>query len=171
MSRAFIALGSNLDAPAEQLQRAVSAIAMMTQTSIRALSSVYRSKAVGPGDQADYFNAVIEVKTDLSPQALLEKLQAQEDAQGRVRTVRWGARTLDLDILLYDDHQIATETLTVPHPEMTRRSFVLYPLVEITGEKMVLPCGENIDKLLARCPRGELELTTESLTIHERIGS
>ena len=164
VSRAYIALGSNLDNPANQLQQAVAAIDAMAHTSITAVSEVYRSAAVGPGEQADYLNAVLEIETTLSPEALLLNLQAQENRQGRTRTVRWGARTLDLDILLYGDRQMDTEALKIPHPAMKDRHFVLYPLAELTGSQAVLPCGTDIATVVSRCPRGDLTLTEVSLT-------
>ena len=128
------------------------------------VSSVYRSAAVGPGGQADYLNAVLQLDTRLRPAELLAGLQAIEQAQGRVRTIRWGARTLDLDILLYGDRQIATDSLTIPHPELHRRNFVLYPLAEITGPHLVLPDGTELATLIALCPQGDLARTRLRLT-------
>jgi len=163
MSLAYIALGSNLDNPAGQLQLAISAIDDLELSSITAISPVYRSRAVGPGDQPDYLNAVLCLDTDLAPEALLDRLQALEKRQGRVRTERWGARTLDLDILLYDAITLSTQRLEIPHPAMKTRHFVLYPLADIAGLKMVLPCGAVLGTLLAQCPRDDLVLTAVTL--------
>lgn len=163
MSTAYIALGSNLDNPSQQLQQAVTAMDAWPESTIEAISPVYRSKAVGPGVQADYLNAVLSLSTDLNPAELLERLQAQENVQGRVRTVRWGARTLDLDIVLWGAQRISTDTLTIPHPAMAERNFVLYPLADITEPQTVLPCGDSLATLLARCPRGDLIQTEISL--------
>jgi 2-amino-4-hydroxy-6-hydroxymethyldihydropteridine diphosphokinase len=102
------------------------------------------------------------VDTSLTPLALLEALQAIETAQGRERTVRWGARTLDLDILLYDDLQLTSSTLTIPHPRMCDRVFVLRPLLDICDSKMVLPGGKEVGTLLAAC-EGTAEPTGLSL--------
>ena len=156
MSQAYIALGSNLNNPASQLQQAVTAIEALPDSTILAISSVYRSEAVGPGDQADYLNAVLALRTRLSPADLLCQLQALEDRQGRVRTIRWGERTLDLDILLYDKNRVKTDTLEIPHAEMQHRNFVLYPLAEISGTELMLPCGTDLGTLLRHCPRGDL---------------
>ncbi|MEH6581093.1 MAG: 2-amino-4-hydroxy-6-hydroxymethyldihydropteridine diphosphokinase [Halioglobus sp.] len=163
MSTAYIALGSNLDNPTHQLQQAVSAMNDWPDSTIEAISPVYRSKAVGPGVQGDYLNAVLSLSTTLNPAELLKRLQTQENLQGRVRTVRWGARTLDLDIVLWGAQRISTDTLTIPHPAMAERNFVLYPLANIAAPLTVLPCGNNLATLLARCPRGDLIQTEISL--------
>jgi 2-amino-4-hydroxy-6-hydroxymethyldihydropteridine diphosphokinase len=163
MTTAYIALGSNMNHPTRQLQRAISAMADLPDSQVEAISPVYRSSAVGPGKQDDYLNAVCSLTTGLSPTALLDQLQGLENLQGRIRTVRWGARTLDLDILLYGDRCVGTARLTIPHPEMQKRHFVLYPLADIAGTKMVLPCGTDIGTLLTRCPREDLTLTEVAL--------
>ena len=165
MTTAYIALGSNMKHPAAQLQQAVSAMGNLPESQIDAISPVYSSTAVGPGNQADYLNAVCSLATGLSPTELLDQLQRVENLQGRVRTVRWGARTLDLDILLYGDLCVATTRLTIPHPEMENRHFVLYPLADVAGVKMVLPRSTDIGTLLARCPRKDLTLTEVKLHI------
>lgn len=157
MSTAFVALGSNLSDPPRQLRDAVRAIRRLPRSRLRAVSSVYRSRAVGPGPQPDYLNAVARLETSLAPQALLEALQAIEQAQGRERRQRWGPRTLDLDLLLYDDQCIASTTLTIPHPRMEQRNFVLYPLRDAAGGNWELPDGRVLDTLLADCPRGALD--------------
>jgi 2-amino-4-hydroxy-6-hydroxymethyldihydropteridine diphosphokinase len=156
----YIALGSNLEDPAGQLRRALNALATLPCSSLSQVSGLYRSAAVGPGDQPDYLNAVAQLATELSPESLLDHLQAQELVQGRTRELRWGARTLDLDILLYGELELQTERLTVPHPELARRNFVLYPLAEICGPNFVLPDGTELGTLLGDCPRGDLRLTT-----------
>lgn len=168
MSRAYIALGSNLNNPAAQLRQAVTAIDTWNETTVDGASHMYRSKAVGPGEQPDYLNAVISITTALTPNALLEKLQSQEDNQGRVRQERWGARTLDLDILLYDRQKIDSKTLQLPHPRMKERNFVLYPLAEIAGQQMLLPCGTILGTLLSQCPRGDLTLTEMTFNIEQK---
>lgn len=163
MTTAFIGLGSNLQDPLRQLRQALLAIAQLPGTAITAVSSAYRSAAVGPGVQPDYLNAVIRLETSLEPVDLLGALQGIELAQGRVRTVRWGARSLDLDILLYGDRQLATPRLTIPHPALAQRNFVLYPLVEVAGLNWVLPDGTDLATLIARCPRGDLVKTRQRL--------
>jgi 2-amino-4-hydroxy-6-hydroxymethyldihydropteridine diphosphokinase len=156
MSTAYIALGSNQGNPARQLRAAVRAMEQLPESRLGAISRVYRSAAVGPGTQADYLNAVVRLKTPLSPEALLQALQAIELTQGRVRGERWGPRTLDLDILLFDDMEIDTPRLTVPHPAMAQRNFVLYPLREVARINLVLPDGKDLDTLVSCCPKAEL---------------
>jgi len=136
--RAFVGLGSNLDDPLTQVQRAVQAMAGIAQTQLITQSSYYSSAPLGPADQPDYINAVVELATALSPHALLAELQAIENAQGRQRGEHWGPRTLDLDLLLYADLQLHTDALTLPHPEMHKRAFVLVPLLEIASD-IVIP--------------------------------
>lgn len=159
MIAAFIGLGSNLQEPILQLRMAVLAMAQLPASQVVQVSSAYRSAAVGPGEQPDYLNAVLRLDTALPPDSLLAALQGIEQAQGRVRTLRWGARTLDLDILLYGDLQLTTPTLTIPHPALQQRNFVLYPLVEVSGLNLVLPDGTDIGTLIAQCPRTGLVKT------------
>jgi len=160
MIPAYIGLGSNLQEPIRQLRSAVIALGELRDCQVAAVSSVYRSAAVGPGDQPDYLNAALRLDTELAPEALLQELQRIESSQGRIRLERWGARTLDLDILLYGELELATPTLTIPHPALPLRNFVLYPLAEIGGAKLVLPDGSDLGTLLARCPRGDVVRTT-----------
>lgn len=163
MTTAYIALGSNLNDPAIQLRTALERLAALPHTHIEAISSAYSSAAVGPGDQPDYLNAVVQLATSLNPGQLLKAIQVIENSQGRVRIQHWGARTLDLDILLYGREKVETETLTIPHPRMIERNFALYPLAEITGEQLVLPCGGVLGSLLANCPLGDLARTQIAL--------
>jgi 2-amino-4-hydroxy-6-hydroxymethyldihydropteridine diphosphokinase len=169
MTPAYVGLGSNLQQPLLQLRRALIAIAQLPSSQLVRVSSVYHSAAVGPGEQPDYLNAVLQLDTTLQPGELLAALQAIEQAQGRVRTIHWGARTLDLDILLYGDRQIATASLTIPHPELQRRNFVLYPLAEIAGPHLVLPDRTELVTLIARCPRGDLVKTRLRLTLETSV--
>ncbi|WP_127477964.1 2-amino-4-hydroxy-6-hydroxymethyldihydropteridine diphosphokinase [Sulfurivermis fontis] len=154
--RAYIGLGSNLDNPAEQLRRALTALAGIPDTRLAACSRFYRSAPLGPQDQPDYVNAVAALDTGLAPEALLDALQAIETAQGRVRLRRWGPRTLDLDILLYGDTVLATPRLSVPHPGLAERSFVLYPLAELVPD-LLLPDGRRLADLLRQCDSAGLE--------------
>ncbi len=165
MSRSYIALGSNLAQPLSQLKAAVEAIHALPQSTVTAISHAYRSTAVGPGEQPDYLNAVLCLETRLAPLALLEQLQAIENAQGRERNTRWGARTLDLDILLYDTISSSNPRLTLPHPRMTERNFVLYPLRDVADENLMLPDGRDLVTLLAACPAGDLTRIPQSLDI------
>ena len=156
MAIAYIALGSNLHTPLEQLKRALNALAQLPQTQLMAVSSFYRSKPLGPQDQPDYLNAAVEISTALSPLALLDELQRIENEQGRVRLRRWGERTLDLDILLYGDEIIQTERLTVPHYDMYNREFVLVPLAEI-APNLILPNGQKLAELADRFTVRQME--------------
>jgi len=156
VTRAFIGLGSNLAEPQRQLRSALEAIAALPQTQLLRCSSFYRSAPVGPAGQPDYINAVAELETGLSPLQLLDQLQAVEAAHGRERSIRWGARTLDLDILLLDSQQLDEARLQVPHPRMTERNFVLVPLAELEPG-LQLPSGESIQALLRQCPENRLE--------------
>lgn len=131
MTKCFIALGSNLNNPVEQLKIALLHIRAVQNTVIVAESSVYETKPVGPQDQPDFMNQVIAVETRLSAHELLYALQAIENKMGRVRTRHWGPRVIDCDILLFGDESIHTDDLIVPHPEMQHREFVLKPLAEI----------------------------------------
>jgi 2-amino-4-hydroxy-6-hydroxymethyldihydropteridine diphosphokinase len=132
MRRAYVGLGANLEDPPVQLRRALAALAAEPAVRIAAQSSFYRSAPLGPGAQPDYCNAVCAVDTSLDPDALLTRLHAIERAMGRVRPpVRWAPRLIDLDLLHYDGVQCATPRITLPHPELHRRNFVLAPLAEI----------------------------------------
>lgn len=154
---AYIGLGSNLENPVEQIKSARAAIKAAKSTEELAFSGLYRSAPMGPQDQPDYINAVMEVKTSLAPHELLRCLQAIENSQGRVRSgERWGARTLDLDLLIYGDRQIQTADLTVPHPGIPNRAFVLYPLFELTSQLLVPGMGTIAD-LIAKCPSADLK--------------
>jgi 2-amino-4-hydroxy-6-hydroxymethyldihydropteridine diphosphokinase len=160
MVRAYIGLGSNLDDPERQLRRALEALAQLPQTHLAGCSRFYRSVPLGPQDQPDYMNAVAALDTTLEAEALLDALQAIETAQGRVRgPERWGPRTLDLDLLLYGSAILATPRLSVPHPGLAERGFVLYPLAELAPD-LVLPDGRTLADLLARCEASGLEPLT-----------
>ncbi len=156
MKRAYIGLGSNLEDPLHQVSDALQELAGIAQSRVIARSSLYRSDPVGPPGQPDYINAVAALDTELAPEQLLDALQAIEQAHQRVRKIHWGPRTLDLDILLFDDQVIATERLTVPHAWMLERNFVLWPLAEIAPE-LHLPDGSALSEYLSHCPLGTLE--------------
>lgn len=157
MSICYIALGSNLNDPLAQANQAIAALKQLPYTVVTDISPFYRSKPLGPQDQNDYLNAVIKLTTSLKPIALLDELQAIEKSQGRVRKDnRWGARTLDLDILLYDDLIIDNDRLTIPHYHMKNREFVLYPLFDISPE-LILPDNDKLFDLIQKCPLNNLK--------------
>ncbi|PAU77617.1 2-amino-4-hydroxy-6-hydroxymethyldihydropteridine diphosphokinase [Halomonas salipaludis] len=146
---AYIGLGSNLDDPLAQVQGALDALGRLPLTRRVAASPCYASRPVGPQDQPDFINAVAAVETCLSPLALLDQLQALEQRHRRRRQRHWGPRTLDLDLLLYADVCLATPRLTLPHPHMASRGFVLLPLSDIAPE-LCLPDGRRVATLAAR---------------------
>jgi 2-amino-4-hydroxy-6-hydroxymethyldihydropteridine diphosphokinase len=147
---AYIGVGSNLDNPIARVYQAFEDLKAIPQTECISHSPLYSSKPIGP-PQPNYINSVIALKTQLSPKDLLIALQTIENAHGRRREVRWGPRTLDLDILLYGDLIKADAFLTLPHPRLQERSFVLYPLQDIAPNLMVPGLG-NLQTLLRRCP-------------------
>ena len=148
----FIGLGSNLEDPIRHIRQAREDIAQLVDVTEVAFSPLYKSSPVGPQDQPDYVNAVMQIQTSLPATALLAKLQNIENAHGRLRSIRWGARTLDLDILLYADQTIMQADLQVPHREMARRAFVLYPLADIANPALMIPGIGSLQALLAACP-------------------
>ncbi len=150
MIRAYVGLGSNLAEPAAQVRQAIAALAALPQTTLAGSSPLYRTAPVGPQDQPDFINAVAALDTALAPLDLLDALQAVEQAAGRERLRHWGERTLDLDLLLYGDAQIRHPRLTVPHPHMTERAFVLVPLAALAPD-LQLPDGRAVTELLRQC--------------------
>ncbi|QUM83752.1 2-amino-4-hydroxy-6-hydroxymethyldihydropteridine diphosphokinase [Moritella sp. 28] len=156
-TRCYIAIGSNLSDPVAQAKEAITTLEALTESRFISVSSLYASKPMGPQEQPDYINAVACVDTRLAPIELLDALQQIENEQGRVRKEHWGARTLDLDILLYGDYIMSTPRLTVPHYGMKEREFVLYPLAEIAPQ-LQLPCGQVLSDLLKACPRNDLAI-------------
>ena len=147
---AYIGLGSNLDHPEQQIRAAMSALKQHPHLTWVAGSDLYQTPPMGPADQPDYINAVACVRSELSAEGLLDLLQSLENAQGRTRNgVRWGPRTLDLDLLLYGDQVIDTTRLRVPHPGIGARNFVLYPMREISPE-IIIPGLGPIDTVIER---------------------
>ncbi|NOS73485.1 MAG: 2-amino-4-hydroxy-6-hydroxymethyldihydropteridine diphosphokinase [Methyloglobulus sp.] len=158
---AYIGLGSNLESPVAQIKSARLAINALDNVKELAFSSLYASTPMGPQDQPDYVNAVMAVETGLPPLDLLHALQAIELEHGRVRGVqRWGARTLDLDLLLYGDHQIESPELIVPHKGIAERAFVLYPLSECVSD-LVVPGFGRLSDLVTNCPLAGLRRLNE----------
>jgi 2-amino-4-hydroxy-6-hydroxymethyldihydropteridine diphosphokinase len=155
MALVYLALGANLDQPIKQLNNACKALQALAQGEV-SLSSFYTSVPMGNVPQPDYTNAVACFHTDLSPIALLDALQTIELEQGRQRLVRWGPRTLDLDILLYDDLRLDSPRLTIPHYGMKLRGFVLVPLAELAPE-LILPCNTPVQQLITQKMRDELQ--------------
>lgn len=146
--QSYIGLGSNLDNPELQLEKALAALRDIPDTSLVKYSSFYRSMPLGPSDQPDFINAVALLESGLAAGQLLSQLQSIENRQGRVRNgQRWGPRILDLDILLYGDQVIDEPELTVPHPGIRYRNFVLMPLLEL-APGLEIPGLGRADELL-----------------------
>ena len=144
--RAFVALGANLGNARATLDAAFVALAALAGTRLRAASSLYRTAPIDSSGP-DYLNAVVVLDTRLAPHALLRELQRIELAQGRERPYRNAPRTLDLDLLLYGAERIATKALTVPHPRLHQRAFVLRPLAEVAPRRVVPGLGRVADLL------------------------
>jgi 2-amino-4-hydroxy-6-hydroxymethyldihydropteridine diphosphokinase len=150
-AKAFVALGANLGEREAQIERALRSLATRG-TSIRSRSSLYLTEPVGGPPQGSFLNAAAELDTDLSPEALLEACLSVERAMGRVRTVKDGPRTIDLDLLLYGAERRDAGGLVLPHPRMHLRRFVLVPLAEIAPAAVHPVFGLTVSELLARCP-------------------
>jgi 2-amino-4-hydroxy-6-hydroxymethyldihydropteridine diphosphokinase len=153
---AYVALGSNLDDPAAQVRAGFEALSMLPATRLARVSSLYRSAPVGYADQPDFVNAVALIETALEPRKLLEALLAVERRKGRVRDFPNAPRTLDLDIVLYGDRVLHEPGLTIPHPRMHERAFVLVPLAEIAPDVNVPGHGRAAD-LAAALDAGGLQ--------------
>jgi 2-amino-4-hydroxy-6-hydroxymethyldihydropteridine diphosphokinase len=134
---AYVALGANLEDPVSQVTAGLAALGSLPRTRLVAQSSLYRTAPVGYAAQPDFINAVAMVETALSPRELLDALLAIERHHGRVRDFPNAPRTLDLDVLLYGDLQVREDGLTIPHPRMHERAFVLAPLAEIASPKII----------------------------------
>jgi 2-amino-4-hydroxy-6-hydroxymethyldihydropteridine diphosphokinase len=155
--RAYIGLGSNIAEPAAQVRSGMAALARLAATRVEACSSLYRTAPVGWREQPDFINAVCRVRTGLAPAALMRGLLEIERTHGRVREGNpGGPRTLDLDLLLYGDETIHSAELTVPHPRLHERAFVLYPLLEIEPD-LVIPGRGPSHRLLAACAGQRVE--------------
>ena len=145
MAISFLSLGSNLGDRLDHLSKAITALANQPKIKVLNVSSVYQTKPVGGPEQDDYLNAVVKIQTELSPIDLLAITQSIENNQGRVREVRWGPRTLDIDVLTYDDLIFADEKLTLPHPRISKRAFVLVPFFEIDPQATISGLGKVAD--------------------------
>ncbi|MBA6352345.1 MULTISPECIES: 2-amino-4-hydroxy-6-hydroxymethyldihydropteridine diphosphokinase [unclassified Colwellia] len=162
MALVYVGLGSNLSNPQKQIELAVASLTQIKNTTLDGVSSLYFSRPMGPQDQPDYMNAVALLRTDLNPLDLLNELQAIENNAGRVRKDnRWGARILDLDMLLFDNETINHERLTVPHYGLELREFVLLPLAELSP-KLTLPNGKPVLAL-------SQAISTNGLKIHSKL--
>ncbi|HLX80244.1 MAG TPA: 2-amino-4-hydroxy-6-hydroxymethyldihydropteridine diphosphokinase [Burkholderiales bacterium] len=156
MTVAYVGLGANIGEPRLQLEAAIAELKKLPDTDFVLASGIYKSGPVGYLDQPDFLNAVARLDTRLAPEALLGRLQDIEQRHGRERLFAGAPRTLDLDLLLYGDQAIASARLTVPHPRMHERAFVLEPLTEIAPD-IVIPGRGAARELLAACSTQNVE--------------
>lgn len=154
MAQAFIALGTNVGERLQYLQRALVLLDNRQAIQVEHVSSIYETDPVGYTEQRQFLNMVAEIDTELTPQGLLDEMRDVEDGLGRERTVRWGPRTIDLDILLYNQVEMNSETLQIPHPRMEKRAFVLVPLAEIAPD-LSIPGREPLLTLISKTPDKE----------------
>jgi len=148
--KAFVGIGSNLGDRERNIRRAVDEIAAMPFTKLVTVSSLYDSEPVGEVEQGNFVNAVALIETELAPNRLLWNLMLIEQRMGRARTIRWGPRTIDLDIILYGKSVVDEDGLVIPHPEMDKRAFVLIPLIEIEPDLVHPRSKEPVRKLLRK---------------------
>ncbi|MBT4756868.1 MAG: 2-amino-4-hydroxy-6-hydroxymethyldihydropteridine diphosphokinase [Opitutae bacterium] len=160
LTMAYLALGSNLGERLEQMRSALKLLGAEGVVIVTA-SPVYQNRAIGMGDADPFLNAVVEVQTELGPEALLDVCLAVENKLGRVRTGGWSPRTIDIDVLIFGQTDIDTERLQLPHPRIAERDFVLRPLADIAPELQLL--GQPTKTLLDKLALVELERVEGSL--------
>lgn len=164
--RVFLGLGSNLGDRAAMLTRAAKEVAAISGVKIAQWSPVYETDPVGKTDQPRFLNAAVEIGTDLAPEELLRELLAIEERLGRVRGERWAPRTIDLDILLYDGLVRSGQDVTVPHPELERRRFVLVPLRDLDPDLVHPVSGLTVAELAAACStEGRVQRTVHHIVV------
>lgn len=158
---AYVGVGSNLGDPVGEVRGAIAALGALPRTHLVATSRLYRTRPFGPVAQGDFVNAAAGLLTQLTPQELLGELRALEVARGRRREERWGPRILDLDLLVYGAHRVDTPDLSVPHPGIAERGFVLAPLADI-APTLAVPGAGSVEQLLRRLPEtGIAEVVAE----------
>lgn len=150
MNIVFILLGSNMDRPVLQLETARNSISSIIGP-IESCSSIYKTAAWGQRDQPDFFNQVIKIRSQFPPEICMTKALSIEEKMGRKRKEKYGPRTIDIDLLLYNDIQLNSETLVIPHPEMENRRFTLIPLCELAPEMKHPASGLTMLELLTTC--------------------
>lgn len=158
---AYLGLGSNLGDRRDYLRRAVALLNDSAQCEVTAASSLYVTEPLGYTDQPEFVNAVVEISTALAPQGLLELCSSVEQTLGRVRTIRWGPRVIDIDILIYSGVCVDDKDLVVPHPRMMERAFVLVPLAEI-APGLVLPGGLTAAEAAQRVDRSGIRTVMDN---------
>lgn len=148
MVKAYLGLGSNIGDRAHQLQQAIRIIDQYQYIDVTSISPIYETEPVGYTDQPQFLNLCIEIETTLNPQELLKRCLETEEALHRVRKIRWGPRTLDVDILLYGNEIIEEDNLIIPHPRMAERAFVLIPLNDIASKHIEPRSQKLIENLV-----------------------
>jgi 2-amino-4-hydroxy-6-hydroxymethyldihydropteridine diphosphokinase len=162
LSRAYLALGSNLGDRCAQMQAALDRLSTAHGVCVVRASPIYENRAIGMQGE-DFLNAVVEVTTHLQPEALLDACLSVESSLGRVRGDKWAPRTIDLDLLLYDAVELQTERLTLPHPRLVERDFVAQPLLDIAPQLRVQ--GQLLEAWVAALPEVALRPYTEVLLV------
>ena len=167
MPDAYLGLGSNLQQPYQQIQRAIELLAELPDTTLIASASIYQSPALSDASHPDYLNTVVRIETTLAPLELLDHLQGIEQQRGRKRTpgLRWEPRTIDIDILLYGREAIQHPRLIVPHAEMLKRNFVMIPLLEIAPTGMEIPGSVALGKIAEQWQGQHLEKFAEPIPV------
>lgn len=160
MSNIYLALGSNIEPRQDYLNKALNALNAYQQITVIRKSSIYETAPVGYTDQADFLNMVIEVETTLSSWQLLDVCKTIEQQLGRKRVIRFGPRTVDLDILMYNQENRETERLTLPHPRMFERAFVLIPLGEIAPDLTISSAGKTVSDYIEALPESDIKGVT-----------
>ncbi|HET7498049.1 MAG TPA: 2-amino-4-hydroxy-6-hydroxymethyldihydropteridine diphosphokinase [Candidatus Eisenbacteria bacterium] len=152
MRRVYVGIGSNLGDREFLVRKAVESLRQLPQTNVSGVSSLYDTEPVGETEQPPFLNAVAWIETELLPRELLWQMLLIEKRMGRVRSKRWGPRSIDLDLLFYDDELIDEPDLQVPHPEAHRRAFVLYPLLELDPNFRHPVTGETVRRMIQKLP-------------------
>lgn len=153
----FVALGSNIEPKVQHLKQAIQWIGEIQHTKVISQSLVYETVPKGYDNQDDFLNMVVKVETNLRSQDFLHQLQAIEQKLKRVRTIKNGPRTIDLDILTFNEALIETEELTVPHPRLHERAFVLFPFTDVGAEEWIPSLNQNVKTLRDQLPSAEKE--------------
>lgn len=158
MTSVYLSLGSNMGDRQSYLGQAIEALSQLPDTEMKTVSSLYETPAWGNTNQADFLNLACHLETDLEPLALLEWIHQIEADLGRVRHEKWGPRTIDIDILLFGQLEMDSEVLTIPHPFMTERAFVLVPLLEIAPNLIIPGKARSVKDFLRLLDRSEIAL-------------
>lgn len=156
MTTAYLALGSNLNDPQIQIQKAIDHIRCIKQSRLNGISHLYESKPLDNSVQNDYINAAVCLETTLLPDELLYECQLIERKLGKIKLYHWGPRSIDIDIVLYGHYDIDEKGLTIPHPGITKRDFVLKPLLDI-NPRLTLPCGTPLNEFLTSCQDNQIK--------------